>query len=99
MPRNFFHRIEIATPIQDRALQERIVNQILTLQLADTAKAWMLSADGTYERVKVPGNGAAVNTKNQFLKLAEGTPESKPRKKIRRATRRWPVVQVETQPR
>jgi polyphosphate kinase len=56
MPRNFFNRVEVAVPIQDPAIKERIVKEILDTQLSDTAQAWEMGADGVYERV-VPAEG------------------------------------------
>src|SRR5438094_4558288 len=48
MPRNFFRRIELAFPIEDGILRERLTTEILGLALADNAKARQLKPDGTY---------------------------------------------------
>lgn len=56
MPRNFFRRIEIAFPILDGAVRERVVSEILMESLADNVKARDLQPDGTYIRV-APGKG------------------------------------------
>ncbi len=50
MPRNFFRRIEVMFPIEDPKLKARIVENILTAQLADTVKARVQQVDGTYLR-------------------------------------------------
>jgi polyphosphate kinase len=52
MERNLFKRVEIAFPIQDRKIRERIIEQ-LQGYLADTAQSWLLQADGTYVRPAV----------------------------------------------
>ena len=52
MPRNFIRRVEVAFPIEDPALKERIVDEILGTQLADNVKARVLLPDGRYERVQ-----------------------------------------------
>ncbi len=49
MPRNFNRRIEIAIPVIDPSLQNRL-KEILDLQLADTVKGWRMQADGSYLR-------------------------------------------------
>jgi polyphosphate kinase len=49
MPRNLNNRIEVAFPILDPEAQSR-VEQVLRLQLADTAKARLLRADGSSGR-------------------------------------------------
>jgi polyphosphate kinase len=49
MPRNFDRRVEIAFPIIDAALQNRI-KDILETQLSDNIKAWWMQPDGHYRR-------------------------------------------------
>jgi len=51
MPRNLDHRVEVAFPILDPPLQDRI-SDILTIQLSDTVKARRILPDGTSERVR-----------------------------------------------
>ena len=52
MERNLFRRVEVAFPILDKKLRERIVEQ-LNAYLADSAQSWVLQADGTYQRPSV----------------------------------------------
>ncbi|MFL5371780.1 MAG: hypothetical protein ACJ78Z_16415, partial [Myxococcales bacterium] len=47
-----------------------ILAEILGTMLGDTAKARVLRADGSYERVKPPSNGPAVRSQEQFMALA-----------------------------
>jgi len=56
MPRNFWRRIETLFPIEDPALQARIVGDILQPILSDTVKVRELLSDGTYRR-RTPGDG------------------------------------------
>ncbi len=92
MPRNFFRRIEVVFPIQDPALRERVVTQILGTQLADTAKASMLGPDGNFKRSLVTKEKVRRNSQAEFMALALG--DSKPRKKHRPGTRRPVQFQV-----
>ena len=50
MPRNFFRRIELAIPVEDGVLRERLISEVLAVSLADNAKARFLHADGSYQR-------------------------------------------------
>lgn len=56
LPRNFFRRIELAFPIEDGVLRERIISEILAVTLADNVKTRFLQPDGSYTRARpVPG--------------------------------------------
>jgi len=51
MPRNFDRRVEIAFPVMEPRLQAQL-KEILELQLADSAKAWLMRPDGSYARIR-----------------------------------------------
>src|SRR3954447_1528629 len=70
MHRNFMRRVDVAFPVEAPELKERILSEILRTMLGDTAKARVLRADGSYERVKPPSNGPAVRSQEQFIALA-----------------------------
>jgi polyphosphate kinase len=70
MPRNLFRRIEIAFPIEDGNLRERIVSEILPITLADNTKAWFLQSGSSYARPK-PAKGAKPRrSQSEFIALA-----------------------------
>lgn len=96
MPRNFFRRIEVVTLVEDPALRDRIINQILAVQLADTSKASVLGPDGIYASPTAPKGQAARNSQNEFMALALG--DSKPRRKNAAARQRMPVIRLEPRP-
>ena len=48
MPRNMVRRVEIMVPIKDENLKDRILRQILPVQLEDNVKARVLQPNGTY---------------------------------------------------
>jgi polyphosphate kinase len=96
MPRNFFRRIEVVFPIEEPSLRDRISNQILATQLADTAKASLLNSEGVYQRPQVRKESELRNSQSEFMALALG--ESKPRKRRRVVTSRFPEVRVERAP-
>ncbi len=47
MQRNFDRRVEVVTPIEDRALHPRL-HSLLATYLSDNRQSWDLRADGTY---------------------------------------------------
>ena len=65
MERNFFRRIEVCFPVEDKGHRERIL-QDLEIYLADNVQAWELQADGTYTRLS-PGDGPALNAQQTLL--------------------------------
>lgn len=50
MPRNFFRRVEVAFPIKDPKLRDRVAEESLFNYLRDTVGAWVLQQDGSYTR-------------------------------------------------
>jgi polyphosphate kinase len=52
MNRNMFGRIELAWPVTDLVLRQRIIDECLVAYMHDTQDAWDLQADGTYQRVQ-----------------------------------------------
>ena len=71
MDRNFFRRVEVAFPIEDKTLRARAIEESLGFYLADNTQAWVLDGDGTYTRLK-PDDGPALSAQSALLKkLAE----------------------------
>ena len=59
MPRNLERRLELMTPIFDKALQQKLF-EILQLQLNDNVLSWTLGSDGEYTEV-IPTDERAIN--------------------------------------
>jgi polyphosphate kinase len=70
MPRNFLRRVDVAFPVEDPALKERLLNEILALSRADTVKASRLMPDGTYQRIRAAAGQAPLRSQEQFIALA-----------------------------
>ena len=51
MGRNMFRRIELAWPIDDPLVRQRLIDETLTAYLHDERDAWQMMPDGRYERV------------------------------------------------
>lgn len=64
MPRNLDRRVEIMFPLEDEAIRERAIS-ILEIELADTLKAHLMKADGTYEKVDKRGKDL-INSQKVF---------------------------------
>src|SRR4029450_11058571 len=71
MPRNLDNRVEVAFPVIEPALQRQI-RDILEIQLADTAKAWLLRADGRSERVRAT-TSPALRSQELLYELVSGS--------------------------
>jgi polyphosphate kinase len=72
MPRNLFERCEVVFPVRDPALRARIQNEILPAYLADTTKARLQQADGTYLRAnKVFKDAPPFSSQDFLMQLAE----------------------------
>ncbi len=68
MLRNMLRRIELAWPIQNPALRQRVIDECLVPYLHDTCDAWELNADGTYTCIGVDGVSAQRALMKRFSK-------------------------------
>jgi polyphosphate kinase len=61
MDRNFFRRIELAFPVLDPGLKQRVVREGLQAYLDDAGQAWVMNSEGGYEAPAVRrGKGRVV---------------------------------------
>jgi polyphosphate kinase len=58
MSRNMFRRIEIAWPVRDARLRQRVIDECLVPYLHDRRDAWVQLGDGSYRRVAEEGVSA-----------------------------------------
>ena len=73
MPRNLFERCEVVFPVQDPASIARIHDEILPAYLADTVKARLQQADGSYIRAgKLFKEARPFSSQDFLIQLAEG---------------------------
>jgi polyphosphate kinase len=59
MGRNLFRRIEVAWPVLDPKLKQRVLDEGLKPYLEDSAEAWLLTSSGDYLPPKVAGGRSA----------------------------------------
>ncbi|HSI57070.1 MAG TPA: polyphosphate kinase 1 [Ideonella sp.] len=58
MSRNMFGRIELAWPVRDARLRQRVIDECLVPYLHDSIDAWDLQPDGSYRRAGTEGASA-----------------------------------------
>jgi polyphosphate kinase len=73
MDRNFFRRLEVAFPIEEKSLRVRVVREALQAYLADNTQAWELQSDGGYRRC-TPDGTEPRSAQGELLKELAGTP-------------------------
>jgi polyphosphate kinase len=67
MPRNFYRRVELMTPILDEKAKEKLRQEILEPIRSDNCRARDLQSDGTYLRRRPAGDEAEVDTQGAIL--------------------------------
>jgi polyphosphate kinase len=68
MNRNMMRRIEIAWPIKDSKLRQRIVDECLVAYLYDNSDAWLLHEDGTYRRQHFAEKTNGLSAQTELMK-------------------------------
>jgi polyphosphate kinase len=66
MSRNMFRRVEIAWPVRDPALRQRVIDEALVPYLHDQGDAWELEGSGRYHRVGDSGPSAQQALMQRF---------------------------------
>ena len=69
MARNLDNRVELTAPVEDPAAQAEI-QEIIDLQLADTALAWELGPDGRWRRVEPEPGQPPLNSQEALMERA-----------------------------
>lgn len=72
MTRNTIHRVEVAAPIYDEAIRQRI-QDMFDCMLRDNRQAREMQPDGSY--VRVHSDAAPVNAQEYFYQQAYGEDE------------------------
>lgn len=96
MPRNFFKRIEVAFPIEDGNLRDRVLWELDSVVLADTVKARALFPDGSYQRIRAPRGTKPLDSQAELIRRArEGAPSDPGR---RESASSYPKVRLARRP-
>jgi polyphosphate kinase len=65
MERNMDWRVETLVPIHNATVHAQVLNEIMAMNLKDTAQSWELGADGTWRRL--PAGEAPVSAHEYFM--------------------------------
>jgi polyphosphate kinase len=68
MNRNMMRRIEVAWPVLDAVLRQRIVDECLVAYLLDNNDAWLLQVNGQYQRARPPEALKALSAQTELMK-------------------------------
>ncbi len=60
MSRNMVRRVELAWPVLDKKLRQRVIDECLVAYLGDDRDAWTLEASGAYQKPKRPVDGSGA---------------------------------------
>jgi polyphosphate kinase len=92
MPRNFLRRVEVAFPIENPALRDGIINEVLPRFLNDRVKARELQPDGSYRRLKPEGPETRAQAQWHFRERSRERAKKLGRKKIPQADKLVPIT-------
>jgi polyphosphate kinase len=72
MPRNLHRRVEVLFPVEGPALRKQLRREVIESALLDTAFAYDMKADGTYERRQARDGEAARGAQLEVLERTLG---------------------------
>lgn len=70
MTRNLDSRVEAVAPIEDPDLKEEL-DAVLEAALEDTENRWIMSSDGSYEKVRQDGDEDPIDSQEVLMRRAE----------------------------
>jgi len=84
MNRNMLRRIELAWPVTDPAIRQRVIDECLVPYLLDERDAWTMDSAGIYQCVLTPRNGEARGAQESLMALHNPVPATDPARRARR---------------
>ena len=94
MPRNFLRRVELAFPIENPALRDNLINEVLPRFLYDRVKSRELQPDGSYRRLKPEGPETRAQAQWHFRERSRERAKKLGRKKTPPADKLIPITVV-----
>ncbi|NDU86194.1 MAG: polyphosphate kinase 1 [Ferrovum sp.] len=76
MERNFFRRIEVCVPILDPRIKRRILREGLRPYLRDNSQAWVMNAEGRYQRLHPRAKQSGFIAQADLLRRLGRAPET-----------------------
>src|SRR6266481_617064 len=94
MPRNFLRRVELAFPVENPALRDNLINEVLPRFLNDRVKSRELQPDGSYRRLNPEGPDTRAQGQWHFRKRSRERAKKLGRKKTPPADKLIPITVV-----
>jgi polyphosphate kinase len=94
MPRNFLRRVELAFPIENTALRDNLINEVLPRFLYDRVKSRELQPDGSYRRLTPEGPETRAQAQWHFRERSRERAKKLGRKKTPPADKLIPITVV-----
>src|SRR5438876_1163817 len=91
MPRNFLRRVELAFPVENPALRDNLINEVLPRFLNDRVKSRELQPDGSYRRLKPEGPETRAQAQWHFRERSRERAKKLGRKKTPPADKLIPI--------
>jgi polyphosphate kinase len=68
MDRNLLRRVEVAFPVREPRLRDRVIAEAITVHLGDNACAWLMDSEGHYHRSALRGRRRTYRSQNELLR-------------------------------
>ena len=94
MPRSFLRRVELAFPVENPALRDNLINEVLPRFLNDRVKSRELQPDGSYRRLKPEGPETRAQAQWHFRERSRERAKKLGRKKTPPADKLIPITVV-----
>jgi len=94
MPRNFLRRVELAFPVENPALRDNLINEVLPRFLNDRVKSRELQPDGSYRRLKPEGPETRAQAQWHFRERSRERAKKLGRKKTPPVDKLIPITVV-----
>jgi polyphosphate kinase len=72
MDRNLLRRVEVAFPVRDPKLRERVIAEAITVHLGDNSGAWLMDGDGSYQRSTTRGRRRGYHSQRDLMRRLAG---------------------------
>jgi polyphosphate kinase len=74
MDRNLLRRVEVAFPVRDKRLKKRVLEEGIQEHLRDNASAWVMDAEGGYQRRRPRGARRRISQQRLLARLVGQAP-------------------------
>ena len=72
MDRNLLRRVEVAFPVRNPKLRERVIAEAITVHLGDNSGAWLMDGEGNYQRSTTRGRRRGYHSQRELMRRLAG---------------------------